>query len=96
MARRSDVSLDDLPAGKDRDLGASDSELRAILSQVIAALPRPYREVLVLKDVQGRSADEIGAMLSISPEAAKSRLHRARAMVREAMADLAPTLGGAA
>ena len=96
VARRSDESLDDLPAGKDRDHGATDSELRTILSQVIAALPRPYREVLVLKDVQGRSADEIGTMLSISPEAAKSRLHRARAMVREGIADLAPTVGSAA
>ncbi len=87
MSRRHDLSLDDLSRGHDRDHAAVDSERRAILAQLIAALPLPYREVLVLKDVQGLSADEISAMLAISPEAAKSRLHRARAMVREALAD---------
>ena len=94
MGRRRDISLDDLSAGYDRDYGATDIELRTILAGIIASLPLPYREVLVLKDVQGHSADEISAALSISPEAAKSRLHRARAMVREAFADVAPDRKG--
>lgn len=94
MDRRRDIGLDDLPAGHDRDHGATDIELRTILAGIIASLPLPYREVLVLKDVQGLSADEISNALSISPEAAKSRLHRARAMVREAFADVAPDRKG--
>ena len=94
MGRRRDLSLDDLPAGYDRDHAAVDVELRTILAGIIAALPLPYREVLVLKDVQGYSAEDISAALSISPEAAKSRLHRARAMVREAFADVAPDRNG--
>ena len=88
MSRRHDLSLGELSLGHDRDHAAVDSELRAILAQLIAALPLPYREVLVSKDVQGLSVDEISRMLAISPEAAKSRLHRARAMVREALADI--------
>lgn len=86
LRNRRHVSLDELPAGLDQDQGAANAELRAILSGIIARLPRPYREALVLKDVQGLSADELSAALCISPEAAKSRLHRARAMVREALA----------
>ena len=95
VGRRAAQSLDDLPVGADRDRTASDGELRAFLSGIIAALPRPYREVLVLKDVQGLSAEEISVALSISVEAAKSRLHRARAMVREAFSDLASGQYGA-
>ena len=93
MGRRT-TRLDDLPAEKERDHGAIDSELRAILSQIIAALPAPYREVLVLKDVRGLSADEISTLLVISPEAAKSRLHRARAMVRDAFGGIAQVVRG--
>ena len=94
MNRRKDIGLDDLPPGLDRDPGACDSELQAVLSSIIAALPLPYREVLVLKDVQGMSAEEIGAELLISVDAAKSRLHRARALVREAYSDIAPLAAG--
>ena len=90
MGKRRDVSLADMPARFEREAGGVDVELRVILSSIISALPLPYREVLILKDVEGLSADEISIMLSISPEAAKSRLHRARAMVREAFADVAP------
>ncbi len=93
VGRRAVQSLDDLPVGADRDRTASDAELRAVISGIIAALPLPYREVMVLRDVQGLSAEEIGANLGISVEAAKSRLHRARAMVREAFSDLAPIRG---
>ena len=90
MGRRRDQGLDDLSAGLARDLAASDNELRMVLSGIIAALPLLYREVLILKDVHGLSADEISEALGISPEAAKSRLHRARAMVREAYSDATP------
>jgi RNA polymerase sigma factor (sigma-70 family) len=88
MSRRQDLSLDHLPAGHDHDRGVGDAELRMTLSQIIAALPLPYREVLVLKDVQGHAAEEISAVLGIRVEAVKSRLHRARAMVREALSDV--------
>lgn len=80
------AALEDLAPGEDRDRVATDAELRAILAQVIARLPDRYREVIVLKDVQGLSAEELAATLGIGVDAAKSRLHRARAMVREALA----------
>ncbi len=58
-------------------------ELRSDLVAAIAALPEPYRQVLVLRDIDELTAPETAERLNISVEAAKSRLHRARAMMRE-------------
>lgn len=44
------------------------------------------REVLVLRDVEGLSAPEVARVLGLSVDAVKSRLHRARLAVREALA----------
>jgi RNA polymerase sigma-70 factor (ECF subfamily) len=59
------------------------------LEQAISALEPMYREVLVLRDVEGLTAAEVAEVLAISPAAVKSRLHRARLAVR---AHLAPLL----
>jgi RNA polymerase sigma-70 factor (ECF subfamily) len=47
-----------------------------------------YREVLVLRDVEGLTAPEVAEVMGLSVEAVKSRLHRARVAVREAVAPL--------
>jgi RNA polymerase sigma-70 factor (ECF subfamily) len=47
-----------------------------------------YREVLVLRDVEGLSAPEVGEIMGLGVEAVKSRLHRARVAVRERVAPL--------
>lgn len=57
--------------------------LRLDLVKAIAALPAPYRVVLVLRDIDELTTPEVAARLGISLQAVKSRLHRARAMVRE-------------
>jgi RNA polymerase sigma factor (sigma-70 family) len=57
-------------------------ELRLDLSRAIAALPPLYREVLLMRDVHELSAPEVAAQLGLSLEAVKSRLHRARGMLR--------------
>ncbi|MFQ5914299.1 MAG: RNA polymerase sigma factor [Nitrospinota bacterium] len=55
---------------------------RTLLENAIAKLPEEYRQVLVLRDVEGRSANETSELLGISVPAVKSRLHRARLFVR--------------
>lgn len=57
--------------------------LRHDLAQAIEALAAPYRAALILRDVEELTAPEAAAVLGITPEALKSRLHRARAEVRE-------------
>ncbi len=57
--------------------------LRHDLARAIEALAEPYRAALILRDVEELTAPEAAAVLGITSEALKSRLHRARAEVRE-------------
>jgi RNA polymerase sigma factor (sigma-70 family) len=57
--------------------------LRRDVLRALADLPESYRTVLVLRDVEEMTAPEAAAVLGLSVEATKSRLHRARAMLRE-------------
>ena len=60
-------------------------ETRAMIDRAIANLPEMYREVFVLADVEGFANAEVGEQLEMTLPAVKSRLHRARAMLREAL-----------
>ncbi len=62
------------------------AEQHAIIEKAIAELPAPFRDVYVLADVEGLHNNEIGEMLSLSLPAVKSRLHRARLKMRDALA----------
>jgi len=57
-------------------------ELREALDQAIQKLPKKYRMTLVLRDMEGLSAKEVGAIMGATERAVKSRLHRARLFVR--------------
>jgi RNA polymerase sigma-70 factor, ECF subfamily len=70
------------------------TELRDALQRAIAALPSSQREVLVLRDVEGLPAKEVGEALQLSERAVKSRLHRARVALRERLAPYAPRAHG--
>jgi RNA polymerase sigma-70 factor (ECF subfamily) len=61
-------------------------ELRRVIESAIQSLPAIYREAFVLRDVEEMSADEAAETIGISIPALKSRLLRARLMVREALA----------
>jgi RNA polymerase sigma-70 factor, ECF subfamily len=57
-------------------------QLRRALNQAIQKLPKNYRLVLVLRDMEGLTAKEVGAVMGLNERAVKSRLHRARLFVR--------------
>jgi RNA polymerase sigma factor (sigma-70 family) len=58
-------------------------ELRHDVAAALRALPAHYREVILLRDLEGYAIEEIAAHLGLNREAAKSRLHRARVLARE-------------
>lgn len=60
-------------------------ETAEIIDNAIARLPETYRDVYVLADVEGMPNAEIGDLLSLSIPAVKSRLHRSRLLMREAL-----------
>ncbi len=82
--------------GRRPDEQAQDQELRAALDRAITALAPGYREVLLLRDVEGLPAADVAQILGITEKAVKSRLHRARASVRDALDPLLRPRGEAA
>jgi len=67
-------------------------EIRQKLTEAVAMLTQKYREVFVLRDIQHLSIEETADALGISRASVKTRLLRARLMLRDL---LAPGLGGA-
>ncbi|SMC22297.1 RNA polymerase sigma factor, sigma-70 family [Andreprevotia lacus DSM 23236] len=61
----------------------SDEALRLDLIAALESLPAHYREVILLRDFEELSMGEVAARIGDTVAAAKSRLHRARALVRE-------------
>jgi RNA polymerase sigma-70 factor (ECF subfamily) len=53
-------------------------EVRTAVRRCIERLPEPHRAVLVMRDIEELSTEETAAMLGVTPNAAKIRLHRAR------------------
>ena len=68
------------------DAIALQQESTELIEKAIAGLPEMYRDVFVLADVEGLPNAEIGDMLGLSLPAVKSRLHRARLLMRDALA----------
>ncbi|MGC3998603.1 MAG: sigma-70 family RNA polymerase sigma factor [Anaeromyxobacter sp.] len=81
---RAALELADPARGPDEHLEGR--RLETALDDAIGSLEPMYREVLVLRDVEGLTAPEVAEILGLTVEAVKSRLHRARVAVRERMA----------
>jgi RNA polymerase sigma-70 factor (ECF subfamily) len=61
-------------------------ELRSKLEAAVLALPKPYRLVLILRDMEQLDTKEVAEVMGISAETTKMRLHRARVFLRNALA----------
>jgi RNA polymerase sigma-70 factor, ECF subfamily len=72
------------------DEALASKQVEEALEAAIAGLEPMYREVLLLRDVEGLTAPEVARVTGASVQAVKSRLHRARLAVR---ARIAPLLG---
>lgn len=61
------------------------NELQQLLEEGITALPENYRVVMMLRQVEGLSTEETAQSLAVSTDVVKTRLRRARMMLREAL-----------
>jgi RNA polymerase sigma-70 factor, ECF subfamily len=68
--------------GQTPEEALQNKELRQALDAAINKLPKKYKMVLVLRDMEGLSAKEVGTIMGVNERAVKSRLHRARLFVR--------------
>jgi RNA polymerase sigma-70 factor (ECF subfamily) len=80
--RDEDVMSRATPETPDPERLAYAAELRTLLESSIDALPDAYRLVFVCREVEGLSTAETAEALEVGEEAVKTRLHRARAMLR--------------
>lgn len=77
---RSDAEVD-VSADPERD--AMGSQLREQLSAALAALSEDHRAVILFHDVEGYTLEELATVMSLPIGTLKSRVHRARARLRE-------------
>jgi RNA polymerase sigma-70 factor (ECF subfamily) len=99
--RHPEISTEELPVGyldnygqvpsigenwsKRPDEELQSEELRRHIQASVDALPEIYRTVFLLRDVEGLSTEETGEILGISVPTVKTRLHRARIALRDAI-----------
>ena len=81
---------------EDPEADAARAQIRRMLEHAVDDLPEPFRLVFILREVEELSVEETAAHLGIRPETVKTRLHRARRRLREALdARLADVMVGA-
>ncbi|HKE91951.1 MAG TPA: RNA polymerase sigma factor [Gemmatimonadales bacterium] len=80
--RRREAALDERQPAAPEGLSAED---QSDLDRHIAALPATLRAVLVLRQIEGYSHEEVGALLGISPGASRVRFNRAVQRLRQQM-----------
>jgi len=67
----------------DPERSMAQHQIHRILERAIDALPKPFRVVLVARLVEEMSIEETAELLNLRPETVKTRLHRARLMLRD-------------
>jgi RNA polymerase sigma-70 factor (ECF subfamily) len=94
--RRPAVELDSLPQGAleaeiiqfpfsaaaDPEKSMAQREIQAVVEHAIDELPEAFRLVFITRVIEGMNVEETAEILSLKPETVKSRLHRARNMLR--------------
>jgi RNA polymerase sigma-70 factor (ECF subfamily) len=81
----SDGEVELVDHNADPERTASAQQLAELLQRALSRLTETQREVLILRDVEGLSAPEVSEILHLEVGAVKSRLHRARAALAEAL-----------
>lgn len=83
-------------AGNDPERSMAQNEIRDLLERSIDELPEAFRTVFVARVVEEMNLDETAELLGLKPETVKTRLHRARLLLREALdKQLGPAATGA-
>ena len=75
------------------EVDAARAQIRGLIEHAVDDLPEAFRIVFIMRDIEECSIEETAANLDLKPETVKTRLHRARRLLREALdARLASTM----
>lgn len=77
----------DLNPGDDPERTMAQRQILALVERATDSLPDVYRTVFVARVIEGLSIEETADLLDVRPQTVKTRLHRARALVRKALDD---------
>lgn len=81
------VNFPSTAAVLDPEREAARADVRRLLERAVDDLPEPFRLVFVLREIQECSIEETAETLALKPETVKTRLHRARRLLRERLDD---------
>lgn len=91
--RRENVEFDESYMGEEASGPMQDvatGQTREWLKRAIGSLKEPYRSLVVLRDVNQHSYEEVASMLELNLAQVKTYLHRARKQLREQLAEVRP------
>jgi RNA polymerase sigma-70 factor (ECF subfamily) len=69
----------------DPERDAARAEMRRLLERAVDDLPEPFRLVFILREIEECSVEETAAALDVEPATVKTRLHRARRLLRKSL-----------
>jgi len=79
----------------DPEVDAARMQIRKLIESAVDKLPEAFRVVFIMRDVEECNVEETAASLDLKPETVKTRLHRARRLLRQALDEkLATTMTG--
>lgn len=81
------LNQNDLNPGDDPERTMAQRQILGLVERATDSLPDVYRTVFVARVIEGLSIEETADLLGVKPETVKTRLHRARALVRKALDD---------
>jgi RNA polymerase sigma-70 factor (ECF subfamily) len=79
------IAMPGVTVAPDPEQALARAEIRRVLERAVDQLPDPFRLVFILRDVEEMSIEETAAQLGVRPETVKTRLHRARRLLRQAL-----------
>lgn len=85
---RTQAQIIDFPvsaASKDPEQTMAQGEIRVVLEKAIDELPDSFRAVFVARVVESMTVEETADLFGLKPETVKTRLHRARLLLRDAL-----------
>jgi RNA polymerase sigma-70 factor, ECF subfamily len=72
-----------LASSDDPEKSMAQREIQHVVEHAIDELPEPFRLVFITRVIEGMNVEETAEVLGLKPETVKTRLHRARAMLRD-------------
>jgi RNA polymerase sigma-70 factor (ECF subfamily) len=79
------IAMPGVTVAPDPEQALARAEVRRVLERAVDQLPDTFRLVFILRDVEEMSIEETAQQLGVKPETVKTRLHRARRLLRHAL-----------